>query len=146
MTDAGRLGHQNTTLEAVGGETGLKQLVDQFYAIMDRADYAQEIRAMHPQDLSLAKEKLTTFLTGWMGGPRRYAQKFGRISIPMSHAHFVIKTQHRDAWLNCMDEALIQESIPKDVRTYLLAQLSVPAQRIVEASAAHNKTRESIEH
>ncbi|MCK5920207.1 MAG: group II truncated hemoglobin [Methylococcales bacterium] len=143
MTNTGRLGYQNSTLEAVGGEHGLAQLVDAFYAIMDSADYARDIRAMHPQDLSLAKEKLTTFLTGWMGGPQRYAEKFGRMSIPGAHAHFVIKEPHRDAWLNCMNEALIQKSIPDDVREYLIAQLSMPAQRIVEASAAYAKSRAS---
>lgn len=141
MSNTGRLGYQNNTLEAIGGEAGLKLLVDKFYFFMDTAEYAQAIRAMHPKDLSLARDKLTTFLTGWMGGPMRYGEKFGGISIPGAHAHFVIKDEHRDAWLRCMDDALIDRQVAQDVRQYLIAQLSVPAQRIVEASAAYAKTR-----
>lgn len=141
MVEKQPLGQQNATLEAVGGETGVERLVDQFYLIMDSADYAQHIRAMHAADLTLAREKLTTFLVGWMGGPRRYSEKFGGISIPGAHAHFVITENDREAWLRCMNEALIEQGHHKEVREYLLRQLAVPAQRIVEASAAYAASR-----
>lgn len=143
MAEKQSLGQRDATLIAVGGEAGVEKLVERFYRYMDEANYAQHIRAMHPADLSLAREKLTTFLVGWMGGPRRYAEKFGGISIPGAHAHFVINEADRDAWLHCMQDALIEQNIDSEVSAYLLRQLSVPAQRIVEASAAYAKHHSS---
>ncbi len=141
MAEKPPLGYQNSTLEAVGGEAGVERLVESFYRFMDTADYAQHIRAMHPADLTLASDKLTTFLVGWMGGPRRYAEKFGGISIPGAHAHMAINEDDRDAWLHCMQDALAEQGHNKEVSEYLLHQLSMPAQRIVEASAAYAASR-----
>ena len=141
MAEKPALGHQNATLEAVGGESGVERLVERFYLIMDSADYAHHIRSMHPADLTLAREKLTTFLIGWMGGPRRYAKKFGDISLPGAHAHFAINEVDRDAWLKCMQDALLEQGHDKNVSEYLLRQLAMPAQRIVEASAAYAASR-----
>jgi len=143
MAEKQRLGQQDTTLNAIGGEDGVKKLVERFYRYMDEADYARHIRAMHPADLTLAREKLTTFLIGWMGGPQHYAEKFGGISIPGAHAHFVINETDRDAWLHCMQDALIEQGTDPQVSEYLLRQLGVPAQRIVEASAAYAKHRQA---
>lgn len=137
MAEKQTLGYHNSTLQAVGGEAGVEKLVDSFYSIMESADYAKHIRSMHPADLSLAREKLITFLVGWMGGPRRYAEKFGGISIPGAHAHLVIVEEDRDAWLHCMQDALLEQGHDAEVSEYLLRQLSMPAQRIVEASAAY---------
>ncbi len=141
MAEKQVFGQQNATLKAMGGEAGIERLVDRFYLIMDSVDYARHIRSMHPEDLSLAREKLTTFLVGWMGGPRRYVRKFGSISIPGSHAHFVITEADRDAWLKCMQDALLKQGHEKEVSEYLLRQLAMPAQRIVEASAAYAASR-----
>jgi len=141
MAEKPPLGYQNTTLQAVGGEDGVTRLVERFYEVMDSADYARHIRAMHPADLNMARDKLTTFLVGWMGGPRRYSEKFGGISIPGAHAHFIINEADRDAWLACMQQALEDQGYDQDVSQYLLRQLAVPAQRIVEASAAYASSR-----
>lgn len=144
MTEKQTPGYQNATLEAVGGEVGVKHLVDQFYLVMDNAEHASHIRSMHPADLTLAREKLTTFLTGWMGGPRRYAEKYGGISLPGAHAHFAINEVDRDAWLKCMQDALLAQGHDKEISEYLLRQLAMPAQRIVEASAAYAGSKASF--
>lgn len=144
MAEKPALGYPNATLDAIGGEAGVERLVDRFYLIMDSAEYAHHIRSMHPTDLSLAREKLTTFLVGWMGGARHYTEKFGGISLPGAHAHFVINETDRDAWLNCMKDALIEQGHNKEVIEYLLRQLAMPAQRIVEASAAYAASRASF--
>lgn len=141
MAEKQAFGHQDATLEAVGGEAGVERLVDCFYLIMDNSEYARHIRSMHPADLGLAREKLTVFLIGWMGGPRRYAETFGGLSLPGAHAHITINEADRDAWLKCMQDALIEQEQDKDLSEYLLRQLAVPAQRIVEASASYAASR-----
>ncbi|MEE9447402.1 MAG: group II truncated hemoglobin [Arenicellales bacterium] len=131
------LGFGDNTYKALGEYAGLSAVVNSFYDIMSSASYAQKIRAMHPEDITLSREKLITFLSGWTGGPREYSEKFGGISIPGAHAHININEADKNAWLKCMDDALIKHQHSEEVRGYLIAQLSRPAQRIVEASAAY---------
>ena len=123
-------GSKDASFQAAGGQAGIRCLVDAFYDEMDRADYAADIRAMHPQDLDVSRDKLTLFLCGWLGGPRLYAEKYGGISIPSAHAHLDIGLAERDAWLRCMKVALDKQDYAPDFKIYLLEQLSIPAERV----------------
>jgi bacterioferritin-associated ferredoxin len=55
--------------EMVGGESGVRQIVNRFYDIMNDVPEAARIRAMHAADLSPMRERLFEFLSGWLGGP-----------------------------------------------------------------------------
>jgi hemoglobin len=74
-----------TFYQAVGGEEGLRRLVTRFYQIMDSEPKAAGIRAMHQADLSEASEKLFLFLSGWMGGPPLYIEKYGHPMLRARH-------------------------------------------------------------
>ena len=99
----------NPHYQLMGGEAGLRQLVERFYQLMDSVPAAKEIRAMHPQDLTLSKERLFMFLSGWMGGPPLYAQRIGPPRLRQSHHTFLIGSQARDAWMACMTQALTEQ-------------------------------------
>lgn len=62
-------GTGDASYQAAGGIDGLRRLVDDFYRLMDERPEAALIRRMHPQDLSMARDKLACFLSGWLGGP-----------------------------------------------------------------------------
>lgn len=115
---------------AAGGEAGIRQLVDAFYDAMERLPEAAAIRAMHPANLEVSRDKLARFLCGWLNGPRRYQEKYGAISIPGAHAHLTVDTAARDAWLACMVEALDRQAYADDFKRYLFRQLAVPAERV----------------
>jgi len=115
---------------AAGGEEGIVRLVDAFYDAMERLPEAARIRAMHPADLAVSRDKLARFLCGWLNGPKRYQEKYGAISIPGVHAHLAVDTAARDAWLACMVEALDRQPYADDFKRYLFRQLSVPAERV----------------
>lgn len=123
-------GEADSSFQAAGGESGIRQLVDRFYDLMDKQQPAEKIRAMHPDDLAVSRDKLARFLCGWLGGPKRYSEKYGPISIPGVHQHLDIHAEHRDAWLNCMAAAVAEQDYADDFKTYLLEQLAVPAERI----------------
>lgn len=127
-------GFENTTYEAVGGHEGLVRLVDDFYDAMENLPKAQTIRAMHKSDLSVSRDKLVYFLSGWMGGPRIYSEKYGDINIPMAHQHIRIDGDDRDAWLLCMKDALTKQGYPTALQAYLLEQLAFPAHKIHQVS------------
>ncbi len=127
-------GHDDSTYKAVGEYAGLVKLVDHFYDAMDSLPQASKIRAMHRSDLTNSRIKLVHFLSGWMGGPQIYAEKFGGIDIPQAHAHLLIDESDRDAWLGCMQVALSELDYPQDFQDYLMAQLFRPAERIRQVS------------
>lgn len=122
-------GDGDASFQAAGGVTGIRQLVDDFYDLMERWPEAREIRAMHPADLTQSRDKLARFLCGWLGGPRLYREKYGPIRIPSAHAHLHIGTKQCDAWLSCMRQALEQQPYATSFKTYLIAQLAIPAER-----------------
>jgi hemoglobin len=132
---APKFGIKDASFKAAGGVDGVRKLVDDFYSIMDEAEDASIIRRMHPADLTSSRDKLARFLCGWLGGPRLYTEKYGPISIPNVHAHLRIGEAERDAWLACMERAVARQSFSPEFAAYLMAQLRIPAQRIVVTCA-----------
>ena len=132
-------GSGDASYQAAGGIDGLRCLVDDFYQIMDTSSAASGIRSMHPESLDSARDKLACFLSGWLGGPRLYSEKYGPISIPSFHAQWPINEADSGAWLGCMEEAIARQNYSVEFAEYLLAQLRIPAQRIVQSSRARQR-------
>lgn len=130
MTDTPLYGFSDNSFQAAGGIEGIRKLVDDFYHEMEALPEAAVIRKMHKPDLTESRDKLTLFLTGWMGGPSAYHEKYGSINIPRSHAHLPIGEAERDAWLLCMERALEKQNYAPEFSRYLLEQLRIPAERI----------------
>jgi len=95
-----------TPYDLLGGETKVRELVDRFYDYMDSLNEVSHIRDMHAKSLRASREKLFIFLSGWLGGPDLYIQKYGHPRLRMRHMPFAIDTQARDEWLHCMNKAL----------------------------------------
>lgn len=92
--------------EALGGEAGVRALVDRFYDLMDERPEARGIRRLHPADLAGSRDKLHAFLCGWLGGPPLYTARFGHPRLRARHLPFAIGAAERDQWLDCMRLAL----------------------------------------
>lgn len=127
-------GYQDTSYKAAGEEAGLRKLSIDFYSYMDQLPEAQTIRRMHKEDLSLMIDKLTLFLCMWLGGPKKYIEKYGSANMPQAHQHLVINEPERDAWLICMDKAVDQQSFSSEFKEYLKAQFRFPAEMIRKTS------------
>ena len=97
---------QLSLYEMLGGEQGLRSLVNRFYDIMDSSPEASKIRSFHARSLKQSREKLFMFLSGWSGGPQLYVQKYGHPRLRMRHMPFGISSLERDQWLWCMYKAL----------------------------------------
>lgn len=134
MSDTPTYGVADASYQAAGGIEGLRRLVDDFYDLMEQRPEAAAIRAMHPHSLVSARDKLACFLSGWLGGPRLFSERYGPIAIPAFHAQWPIDESHSQAWLDCMAAAIARQPYAADFAEYLLAQLQVPAARIVSAS------------
>ena len=113
--------------ELIGGETGLRALVDRFYDLMDTSPEAARIRAFHAKSLKQSREKLFMFLSGWSGGPSLYVETFGHPRLRMRHLPFSIGTVERDQWLWCMNKALDESQIDPRVKEFLKVRFAETA-------------------
>ncbi|MGM3388536.1 group II truncated hemoglobin [Stutzerimonas stutzeri] len=136
-TSQAPFGVADSSFQAAGGEAGIQRLVDDFYQIMEQSSLGQSVRRLYPADLEGSRARLTAFLCGWLGGPRRYAEQYGGISIPRFHTRWQIGEVEREAWLGCMAAAIARQGYAPAFADYLLTQLRVPAARIVQANSRH---------
>jgi len=95
-----------TLYDIIGGASRLRELVDRFYDIMQLEGDFAGIHAMHPVPNDSSRDKLFMFLSGWMGGPNLYIEKYGHPMLRARHLPFAIGTSERDQWLRAMALAL----------------------------------------
>ena len=97
-----------TPFERLGGIAGVRALVDRFYDLMDLAPEFADLRALHPTTLDGSRDKFAWFLTGWLGGPDLYIERFGHPRLRARHLPYPIGVGVRDQWLTCMGLAMAE--------------------------------------
>jgi hemoglobin len=95
-----------TLYEIMGGAERLRALVDRFYDLMQLEPDFAGIHVMHPVPNDSSREKLFMFLSGWMGGPDLYIERFGPPRLRARHLPYAIGTKERDGWLRAMAWAM----------------------------------------
>ena len=95
-----------TPYQMLGGEKGVRHLSIEFYKVMASRPEAKPIRLMHSHDLEKVTNKLFMFISGWLGGPNLYYEKYGTVCLSSPHAKYSIGIDERDQWLDCMAQAL----------------------------------------
>ncbi|MEL6107153.1 MAG: group II truncated hemoglobin [Planctomycetota bacterium] len=95
-----------TLYELLGGEEGVRRIVDRFYDLMSELPEAKTILALHPEDLAGSREKLFKFLSGFFGGPSLYIEEYGHPRLRARHLPFSIGEEERDQWMLCMNRAI----------------------------------------
>jgi len=111
-----------TPYERLGGDAGVRALVDRFYDLMDLEPAYAGIRALHPAALDGSRDKLHWFLSGWLGGPNLYIERFGHPRLRARHLPYAIGIAERDQWMACMMQAMDEQGVD-----------SALAQRLAEA-------------
>ncbi len=109
-----------STYEKIGGDVTVGKLADRFYQLMDSTPQFAELRAMHPESLQGSREKLYMFLSGWLGGPDLFVEKFGHPRLRGRHMPFSIGVKERDQWVACMVLAMEDVGIEPGIRAKLL--------------------------
>ncbi|MDZ7591724.1 MAG: group II truncated hemoglobin [Rubrivivax sp.] len=111
MTEA----QTTTPFARLGGESGVRALVDRFYDLMDLEPTYTAIRAMHPGTLDGSRDKLFWFLCGWLGGPDLYQQRHGHPRLRARHLPYAIGIRERDQWMACMIQALHEQQVDESL-------------------------------
>src|SRR4051812_15696218 len=112
-----------TPYELIGGDAGIRRLVDRFYDLVDSAPEAATIRTLHAKSLKASRDKLHLYLMMWTGGPQTYVERNGHPRLRARHLPFAISSRERDEWLWCMDRALDEQPIPDQSREDLREKL-----------------------
>jgi hemoglobin len=115
MADETDDGATGAVFDALGGEAGLRRLVDRFYDLMDLEPAYQGIRQLHPTVLDGSRDKLYWFLCGWTGGPSHYIDRFGHPRLRARHLPYSIGIAERDQWLACMRQAMGEAGVDVDL-------------------------------
>ena len=109
--EAGAARPASTPFELLGGESGVRALVERFYDLMDLEPAYAGIRRLHPNTLDGSRDKLHWYLCGWLGGPNHYIERFGHPRLRARHLPYAIGIAERDQWMACMVQALGEEQV-----------------------------------
>lgn len=109
-----------TPYELLGGESIVARLTDRFYELMATVPQFKTLRDMHPVDLKGSRDKLFMFLSGWLGGPDLFVEKFGHPRLRARHMPFAIGVEERNQWVACMLLAMEEVGIEEELRQRLL--------------------------
>ncbi len=105
----------------IGGATGVRDLVDAFYDLIESE--SPVLRAMLPDDTSESRDKLLEFLSGWMGGPPLYWERRGHPALRMRHSPFDIGPYEAEEWTRCMSAAAEGLALPGQLSRFLVGEL-----------------------
>ena len=119
-------GPDNLPYQAIGGEGGVRGLVEAFYDRIERE--SPVLLEMHGGDLAHSRERLFEFLSGWLGGPQLFVERHGHPRLRMRHAHVRIDQSGVDEWMRCMRGAMDERGIEGPLRRFLEERFQHTAQ------------------
>ncbi|WP_298280953.1 group II truncated hemoglobin [Acidocella sp.] len=120
-----------TPYEAAGGAHGLRALARRFYELMDTLPEARACRDIHPPDLSKAEEKLFEYLSGWLGGPPLFTDKYGPPMLRRRHLPARIGAREAEEWLICFRRAWAETIGDERLSAAILPQIEVLGRHMV---------------
>jgi hemoglobin len=110
---------------AVIGHAGFERLVAAFYRQIPGDEVLGPIYPA--DDLPGAEQRLRDFLIYRFGGPQVYIQQRGHPRLRIRHAPFSIGQRERDRWVQLMNRALEEASLPDEVEKILATFFSTTA-------------------
>lgn len=119
--------------QLVGGESGLFRLVNTFNDIIETRPQGELLHILHLRGhgIAHARIELFNFLSGFLGGPSLYLEKYGHSNIRKMHAHVAVTEQARQDWLACMALALDELDLAPAIKSRLLAHFAKVAANLV---------------
>uniref|UniRef100_UPI0040477D19 group II truncated hemoglobin n=1 Tax=Shewanella sp. TaxID=50422 RepID=UPI0040477D19 len=112
---------QSNAYDIIGGDEVIRLIAHDFYQQMQTRPETQALLAIHRAPIADSEQKLYEFLSGWLGGPQLYQQKYGHPALRARHMPFSIDESMRDQWLICMRAAIIN-SIKKPEHQQVIIQ------------------------
>jgi len=118
--------------DRVGGEAGIRALVETFYDIIEKEPEGQVLHLLHMRGQGVAHSRIEqfNFLSGFLGGPQLYVEKYGHSDVREMHEHVEIDAEARDTWLKCMGIAIDRVGLNVEVKAALMAHFEPVAAKL----------------
>ena len=123
----------NTLYELIGGEEGTKRLANAFYDEMETNIHLQELLAIHKLPLDNIRQKFFEFLSGWLGGPGLFEQKYGHPKLRARHLPFKVTKKQSNLWMLCMNNAMKKVINEKKITKQLHQAFSRLAEHMINS-------------
>ena len=109
--------------QQIGGEDGIRALVETFYDIIEQDPEAAALHDLHLQGQGVANSRPEqfNFLCGFFGGRRYYHELHGHMNLREIHAHVEIRLQDAEDWLAVMDRAMVETNVAETERGQIMA-------------------------
>lgn len=122
----------NSLYSRLGGEKTVRDVVEVFYDIIDFEPEGHALKLLHLRGHGVAHSRIEqfNFLSGFLGGPKLYAEKHGHSNVREMHQHVEIKTDARDAWLKCMTIAMNRLDIDPKTTADIMQHFRVVAHNL----------------
>ena len=119
--------------DELGGDVGVRHLVETFYNIVETDEDAQKLHILHLRGSGIANSKTEQhlFMSGFLGGPKLYLEKHGHANLKTMHEHVVVDEESKDIWLNCMEKAMNAVALAEDTQEKLMRIFRPVAERLV---------------
>lgn len=122
--------------QQLGGENAVRNMAERFYDIMESDPAAADLLAIHPQPMTQIRAKFYEFLSGWLGGPPLFEEKYGHPRLRARHLPFRIDTKLRDQWLYCMYQVLDEQVQEPLLKMQLRSQFTALAHHMINTEDA----------
>ena len=115
-------GESATPYEEIGGQPGVRSLAETFYDVIE--EDSPLLREMLPANTRNTRQKFFMYLSGWLGGPSLYEERYGHPRLRMRHLPFPIDEAAAGEWMRCMRLALDRVGIEGALREFLETRLA----------------------
>lgn len=124
-------------IDRIGGEEGVRALVERFYDLVETLPQGAQILHLHFRGHGMAhvRTEQFAFLCGFFGGRRYYAEKHGHMSLREIHDHVPIRPEDAEDWLYCMDLALTDTGVPEPLKGQIQQTFGRAARMLVNRPA-----------
>lgn len=110
---------ERSLYDRIGGEAGVRAVVDRFYDLMEHEPMYADLRAMHDADLFPMRVSLTEFLSAWLGGPRTWFEVRPGTCIMSMHRTMDIAGETAAQWVHAMSRAMAQACVAPALGTQM---------------------------
>lgn len=112
------------------GEEKLHKMIDIFYDYVKNDD---RINHLFPEDFTETAYKQKLFQTQFLGGPNLYNEQYGHPMLKARHFPFEVTPRASEAWLENMNQAIIDVGLDDELREYLMARYTLTAKHMVNS-------------
>ncbi|MBS0234824.1 MAG: group II truncated hemoglobin [Proteobacteria bacterium] len=121
--------------DRLGGEQNLRALVESFYDIIEFDPAGEELHVLHLRGHGIAHSRIEQFrfLSGFLGGPRLYIERYGHSDVRKMHEHVEISKTARDRWLACMATAIDRVGLSSEIKSELMRHFTRVATMLINS-------------